>query len=336
MSLVRALLPRIARALFVVWAAATLAFFVNQLLPGDPARMVAGPQAMPAEVARIRAQLGMERPAIVQYTRFLRRLVHVTLAPTEAAHGSCAAFGPLHVDLGHSYVHRRPVLTVIGERLPRSLLLAFCAVSVQVALGVGAGIVAAVRRGRPADHVAVTLSLLGTSAPTFLLGLLLQFVLAHKLSLLPLDGFGKTPLEHLRSVILPALTLGIFGAAYYTRLARDELVGLLAQPFIRTARAKGLGEARVVLVHALRGALGPLVTVIGLDLGGLVGGAIVTESLFRWPGIGELSTKAILDRDGPLVMGTVIVSAAMIALASLAVDVAYLWLDPRMRANARG
>ncbi|MEO6574670.1 MAG: ABC transporter permease, partial [Polyangiaceae bacterium] len=204
-------------------------------------------------------------------------------------------------------------------------------VLVQIVFGVTTGVFAALKRGTAWDHGAVGLSLLGISAPTFILGLVLQFFFARKLRLLPLDGFGSTTHEHLLSVILPALTLGIFGAAYYTRLVRDEMIGLLREDYVRTARAKGLSETRVVLVHALRNALVPLITVIALDLGALVGGAIVTETLFRWPGIGALSVNALLDRDGPIILGTVIVTSAAIVLASIFVDVCYVALDPRVR-----
>ncbi len=325
---------RLAWALFVIWAVATTAFFVNNLLPSDPARMVAGAQARPGDVARIREQLGLDRPVLIQYGIFMRRLAHVgpmTIAPRDTVHVNCAQIGPLHFDLGRSYQQRRPVLTILGERFPRTLLLAVCAVLVQLLIGVSAGVLAAAKRNTRWDYVAVGTSLLGISAPTFILGLLLQFVFAHKLRLLPLDGYGTTVADHAAGVVLPALTLGIFGAAYYTRLVRDEMIGLLKQDHVRTARAKGLSEAAIVVKHALRNALMPLVTVLGLDLGALLGGAIVTESLFRWPGLGALSVGALLDRDGPLIMGTVIVTSAAVVLSSVVVDVCYAALDPRVR-----
>jgi peptide/nickel transport system permease protein len=162
-------------------------------------------------------------------------------------------------------------------------------------------------------------------------GVALQYVLAHRLRILPLDGYGADALEHASSVILPALTLGTFGAAYYTRLVRDEMIGLLKQEHVRTARAKGLSEAAVIVKHGLRNALVPLVTVLGLDLGALVGGAIVTETLFRWPGLGALSVNALLDRDGPLIVGMVIVTSGAVVLSNLLVDLCYAVLDPRVR-----
>ncbi len=330
----RFLLRRLAWAAFTIWAVVTAAFFVNCVLPSDPARMVAGPQARPADVARIRQQLGLGEPVHVQYAIFMRRLVHAgpsDLAPSDAAHGSCAALGRLHFDLGRSYTMRRPVLTVLGERLPRTLQLAAAALVLQLLFGVGLGVVAAVRRGKLTDHAAVGVSLLGVSAPTFLTGLLLQFVLGHKLRLLPTDGYGKDAAEHALSAILPALTLALFGAASYTRLVRDEMIGLLGQDYVRTARAKGVSGAGVVVRHALRNALVPLVTVLGLDLGTLVGGAVVTETLFRWPGLGAMSVNAMLDRDGPLILGAVIVTSTAVVLSNIVVDVCYFALDPRIR-----
>jgi peptide/nickel transport system permease protein len=331
----RFLLRRAGWALFAVWMVTTIAFVVNDVLPSDPARMVAGPQARPADVARIRAQMGLDRPVLERYARFMRRLVHT--GPSEIdpkkdpIHASCAALGPVHFDLGKSYVKRRPVLTVLGEALPRTLLLAVCAIFLQVALGVGAGVLAAARRGTWLDHGAVGATLLGVSAPTFLLGLLLQYVLAHRLRLLPLDGYGKTDADHLACVVLPALTLGAYGAASYTRIVRDEMIGLLQQDHVRTARAKGLGRAAVIVKHALRNALVPIVTMVGLDLGALVGGTIVTETLFRWPGIGALSVSALLDRDGPLILGAVIVTSTAVVVTNLLVDVCYAALDPRVQ-----
>ena len=221
--------------------------------------------------------------------------------------------------------------TILRERAPRTFFLALAAVLVQVLIGVASGVVAAIKRGSFWDHAAVGMSLLGISAPTFILGLVLQFIFARELRLLPLDGFGSTPLEHLHSVVLPALTLGIFGAAYYTRLVRDEMIGLLKEDYVRTARAKGVPSWRVVLFHALRNALVPLVTVVALDLGALVGGAIVTESLFRWPGLGALSVSALLDRDSPVIMGTVLVTSTAIVFFSIVVDLCYVALDPRVR-----
>ena len=330
----RFLARRLAWAVFTVWAVVTAAFFVNNVLPTDPARMVAGPQARPADVTRIREQLGLDRPVHVQYAIFMQRLVHTgpgEIAAGDKVHGSCAAVGALHFDLGRSYTMRRPVLTVLGERLPRTLQLAGAAVLLQLLFGVSLGVLAAVKKHTVTDRAAVAVSLLGVSAPTFLTGVLLQYFFGHKLRLLPIDGYGKETLDHLVSVILPALTLGLFGAASYTRLVRDEMIGLLSEDYVRTARAKGASRAAVVVRHALRNALVPLVTVLGLDLGTLVGGAVVTETLFRWPGVGAMSVNAMLDRDGPLILGATIVTSTAVVLSNIVVDVCYAALDPRVR-----
>ncbi len=334
--MIRKLGRRLVWAVFVVWATVSLAFLVNFALPSDPARMVAGPQARPADVARIRTELGLDRALPVQYARFMGRLAH--LGPSEIErgdkdHSSCAAVvWRLHVDLGKSYQQRRPVVTILIERLPRTVLLAVAAALVQVAFGVAAGVLAASRKRTAVDHLTVSASLIGVSAPTFVIGLFLQWLLAYRLRLLPLDGYGETIPERLASVVLPALTLGIFGAAYYTRMVRDEMIGQLSQDYVRTALAKGLSRRAVLVRHALRNALMPIVTILGLEVGTLVGGAIVTESIFRWPGIGSLSVTAMLDRDGPVVMGCVIVTALAVVISTIAVDLAYGFLDPRSRA----
>ena len=322
---------RVMWSLFVIWAVATLTFAISHLLPDDPARLAAGAQARPADVQRIRTQLGLDRPVREQYTRFLSRLVHLGPPEAKGEHATCAVVaGRLHFDLGRSYQQRRPVTTIIGERLPRTLALAAVAAVLQAILGTALGSWAAARKGTAADTFAVGISLIGISAPTFVTGLLLQYTLAHQLKLLPLDGFGKTFREHALGIVLPALTLAIYGAAGYARLVRDEMIGLLRQDFVRTARAKGAPE-RLVFVHALRNALGPVVTVFALDFGALVSGAVVTETLFRWPGLGALSVTALMDRDGPVLLGIVLVSSTAIVLAGLAADAMVVALDPRIR-----
>ncbi len=329
----RRIVTRLVWAIFVVWATVTVAFLVNNALPTDAARMIAGQQAPPAAVKKIREELGLDKPLIVQYGLFLKRLVHVKSAPdgNDKAHQNCGAVGPIHMDLGRSYQQRRPVITILEERAPRTFLLAFAASIVQALIGVTAGVIAAARRRTAADNAAVGISLLGVSAPTFIIGLGLQWIFAFQLRLLPIDGYGETAGDHVLALILPATTLGIFGAAYYTRMVRDEMIGQLGQDYIRTARAKGLSGPAVVVRHALRNALMPIVTIFGLEVGTLVGGAVVTESVFRWPGLGSLSVDAMLDRDGPVIMGCVIVTSVVVVLSTLFVDFAYLALDPRLR-----
>lgn len=334
------ILRRLGWAAIVVLGVTTLSFFIALVLPGDPARMLVGPQASAKEVESARKLYALDEPIPVQYRRFVARLLHRGPDPIDKKrddqHRSCAPLGlGLHVDLGYSFTYQRPVAEVLKKKVPRSVELALAAISVQAVIGLAAGIFAASRRGSRWDEATIGATLLGISAPTFLLGLLLQYVLAYKLRVLPYDGYGDTPAEQLRSLVLPALTLGIFGSALYARLTRDELSALLAQDFIRTARAKGASGARVLVVHALRNALVPLVTLLALELGALIGGAVVTETLFRWPGVGQMAVTALQNRDGPVIVGTVLVTSAVVVLITLALDLLYLALDPRLRRAAR-
>jgi peptide/nickel transport system permease protein len=336
-----ALVRRLAWSVGVVWAVVSIAFAINVVIPGDAARLVAGPQARTADVARIRDQLGLDRPPLVQYGRFWARLVHIGPRALGGEHANCAVVLPLgrsavHVDFGKSFQMRQPVVDVVAERMPRTLALALAGVLVQLALGATIGVFAAVHRGTWIDRVLVGTSLLGVSAPTFLIALVLQLVLARELRWLPLDGYGATLGEHARCLVLPATTLGIYGAAYYTRLVRDEMIVLLGADWVRTARAKGLSARRVVLRHALRNALVPIVTAVGLDFGALMGGAIVTETVFRWPGLGQLSVNAMLNRDSPVVSACVIVTAIAIVASNVGVDLLYGRLDPRVRGAGAG
>ncbi|HMJ16158.1 MAG TPA: ABC transporter permease [Polyangiaceae bacterium] len=327
----RRLLSRLLWALVTIWAVVTITFFVYNVLPADPAQVIAGPQARPADVARIRRELGLDQPIPVRYVRYMTQLVRFGGAKADAAEDSALWLGPVGIDLGVSYLKRQPVVALLGEALPKTLLLGAFALLVEMIVGVGAGVIAAVRRNTVLDWGVVSLALLGISAPTFVTGLILQYVFAEWLRVLPMDGYGSTGSETLRSVVLPGLTLGLFGAAGTARLVRDEMIGLLKADYIRTARAKGQRGSVIVLRHALRNALLPLVTVLGLSMSGLVGGAIVTEKLFRWPGLGALSVDAIVERDGPVIMGVVLVLSTTVVFANLLVDVSYALLDPRTR-----
>ncbi len=324
---------RLLWALIVVIGVGTVAFILARKLPGDPVRMLVGPQASSKDIDRARRIYGLDRPVLVQYFRFWHRLIHLHRgADSKKAHGSCGHLGAsLHVDLGFSYRYRKPVVDLIAAKAPRSFQLALAAMLIQLLLGLGIGVLAAKKRGSWWDNASIGAIVIGVSAPTFVLGLALQYVLAHKLGWLPFDGYGSTASEQLRSMVLPALTLGIYGAALYARLTRDELSQALHADYTRTARAKGASEPRVLVVHALRNALIPIATIIVLDFGTLVGGAIVTEKLFRWPGMGSMAVDAMINRDGPVIFGTVLFSAAAIVAASLLLDLVYVLLDPRMR-----
>jgi len=305
------MLRRLGASIVVVWAVLTLTFVLQHALPSDPARAMAGPQARPVDVDNIRLQLGLDQPLWVQYGSYMGRLVRG--------------------DLGKSYQRRQPVVDILKKRLPNTAMLAGAAIFVQVLIGTVAGVVAALRRGRWLDHGTIALTLLGISAPTFLTALILQYWLSYRLQLLPFDGFGTTFGAQMQSMVLPAMTLGLFGAAFYARFVRDEMLGIFGQDYMRAAAAKGLPRWRVIVVHGLRNALVPLLTIVGMDLGAMMGGAVVTETIFRWPGIGSLSVDAALARDGPVIMGVVLVTSVAIVVANLAVDLIYVVLDPRIR-----
>jgi peptide/nickel transport system permease protein len=327
-----AVVRRLAWSIVTIWAVVSLTFLVFDLLPSDPAQVIAGPQARPADVARIRVQLGHDRPIGVRYLRYMGSFLRVRGFGAEAPDSSSTSWiGPIGIDLGRSYLKQRPVIELLGDALPATALLTTLALAIEMILGTLAGVVAAVARSSALDWGVVALALFGVSAPTFVTGLALQYVLAEWLHLVPLDGYGTSLAQKLHAAVLPALTLGLFGAAGSARLIRDEMIELLRADYVRTARAKGQRPLAIVLQHALRNALLPLVTLLGLSMGSLVGGAIVTEKLFRWPGLGSLAVDAIVERDGPVMMGVVIVLSSAVVLVNLLVDLSYVLLDPRAR-----
>jgi peptide/nickel transport system permease protein len=222
------------------------------------------------------------------------------------------------------------VVDVLGARMARTFVLALAGMGLELAMGVAAGVFAALGRGSWLDRGLVGSSSLVASAPTFLVGLLLQYALAYRLRWLPLDGFGDTLAEHARCLVLPALTLGLYGAGYYTRIVRDEVRTSMQKDWVRTGRAKGLSTARVVVRHALRNAAAPVVTAVGLDFGALMGGAVVTETVFRWPGLGDLSVNAALNRDGPVLLACVVVTSVAVVASNVLVDFLCAVLDPRV------
>lgn len=297
---------RLAWTVLVVWFVVTATFAMTTLIPADPARALLGPHATPDAIERVRAHYCLDKGFLGQYACYVDHVVHL--------------------DLGESYRSKRAVTSIIAARIWPTAQLALAAIFLQLVIGVPLGILAAIRRNRWPDHAANLLGLVGQSAPAFFVGTLLLYLFAYRFGWFPIGGYGG--LSHL---VLPAATLAAGGIAYYSRVVRSDLVDALGEDYIRTARAKGLPEHRVVMKHALRNALGPLVTLIGLDLGVLLGGAVVTEYIFAWPGLGREILQAILDIDLPLILGVVLVSAIAIAVANLLVDLVYLWLDPRLR-----
>ena len=309
--MIRLVARRIGWSILVIWFAITVTFALTTAIPADPMKALLGPHATVETVARARAHYCLDDGVIVRYGCWVDRI--------------------LHGDLGESYRTKRAVTAVLADRIWPTVQLALAAVLIALLLGVPLGILAAVRRGRWPDHAANALTLLAQSAPPFLLGTLALYVFAFRFGWFPISGYGTGGLDRLAHLVLPATTLAAIGIAYYARVVRGELLESLGEDYVRTARAKGLPERTVVLRHALRPVLGPLVTLIGLDLGVLLGGAVVVETIFAWPGIGREVLQSIVDVDLPLILGTVLIAAIAIAVANLLVDLALLWLDPRLR-----
>ncbi len=289
----------------VVFGVAVIVFSIVRFLPGDPARAIAGVQATPEFIQQVRIRYALDEPLHVQFGLYLRGL----------ARG----------DLGQSTFTRRPVTTEIAERFPRTLLLASISLAFATVLGVGAGIVSATRRNSLFDNASMFIALVGVAAPVFWLALMLQLLFAVQLRLLPATGMGSW-----RHLVLPAVTLGSASAALMARITRSSMLEVLRLDFITTARAKGLTERVVIYKHALKNALIPVVTVLGLQFGILLGGAVLTETVFAWPGVGRLLVDAILRRDYPVVQGTVMLLALLFVLINLVVDIVYAFLDPRI------
>jgi peptide/nickel transport system permease protein len=300
------LLRRLAAALGVVLAVALLTSVLIHLVPGDPVELMLGESATAGDRAALRASLGLDRPPAEQVLAQLARLARL--------------------DLGESLHSRRPVAQLVAERLPATLELAAAALAVAVALALPLGVLAARRRGGAADGAAMGLALLGLSVPSFWLGPLLILVFSVVLGWTPVSGR-----EGLSSLVLPALTLGTGMAAVLARMLRGSLLETLSEDYVRTARAKGVPEGTVVRRHALRNAALPVVTVFGMQAGALLAGAVITETVFAWPGIGSLLVEAIQRRDYPVVQGCVLLISTGYVLVNALTDLAYAWLDPRVR-----
>lgn len=302
----RFLVRRLLLAIPVLLGVATLVFALIHMIPGDPVQAMLGDAASPESVAELRGRLGLDRPLHVQYKAFL----------ASAVRG----------DLGVSLRTSERVTTAIAARVPATVELALAAMFVAVVIAIPAGIVAAVWSGTALDHAATTLALIGISMPTFWLGPVLALVFSIGLGWLPVSGRGT--LAHL---VLPAITLGAPLAAVLARMTRASLMDELREPYVMAARARGLSGARVVLKHALRNSLIPIVTVLGLQVGAVLTGAVITETIFAWPGVGRLLIQSIGFRDYPLVQGCILLIAVTYVSVNLLTDVAYASLDPRIR-----
>ncbi len=307
------ILTRLALTVPVVWLVVSLVFLLIHLVPGDPVQMMLGEGATPADIGALRHQIGLDQPLGTQYLHYWN--------------------GVLHGDLGESIRMHDTVAHLISVRYPYTLVLTLAAMGIALLLALPAGILAAVRRGRWIDQVLSVVSLFGLSVPGIALGPVLILVFSIALGWLPVSGAnaGGSAMINWRYLILPAITMGASMAAILTRMVRTAMLEELGQDYIRTARAKGLGEMAVVCRHALPNALVPVVTVVGLQFGALLAGAIVTEKIFSWPGLGRLVVDAISNRDYALVQGCLLSIGLTYVLVNLLTDVVFRWINPRMR-----
>ena len=283
-----------------------LVFVILRVVPGDPAKMLLPEGAPQSAIEELNRQLGLQEPLYVQYGLFVQSV--------------------FRGDFGQSFQYRAPALQVVTERLMATVQLALAAMLITVGVGVSLGIVAAVRRGTGYDYASTVLAVLGQSLPNFWLGIMLILLFGVALRWLPTSGF-----ESWWHLVLPAVTLAAFPMALVARLTRSSMLEILGRDFIRTGRAKGLAERAVILRHALRNAAVPLLTVLGLQIGTLLGGAVITESVFAWPGMGKLVVDAIFFRDFPVVQTVLILSATLFVVINLLVDLLYTVIDPRIR-----
>lgn len=321
MARARFILSRLLQVVPVVLAIAALNFLLLRLAPGDAADILAGQMghASPELVARMRKEFGLDRPLYEQFAIYIARL--------------------LTLDLGTSQIQSLPVMTLIAERLPATLILMVSSILLAILLGIVLGVSAARRHGRWQDNVLTVLALVAYATPAFWLGLMLIVAFSVKLDLLPSGGYStiaqaRTGLGHVldvtRHLVLPAVTLGLFYVAIYTRLMRTSMLEVLSLDYITTARAKGLSERRIAWTHALRNALLPVVTLAGVQVGHLLGGSILVETVFAWPGLGRLVFDALLQRDLNLLLGILFTSSIVVVLVNLLVDLIYGFLDPRV------
>ena len=301
-------LRRLLQTALILLGVAVITFMLLYALPADPARMIAGRSATAQTVANIRHELGLDQSLPTQFWTYLQNL--------------------LRGNLGRSYAQKTEVGALIFARLPATLILMAAGIFVEVVLGILLGTIAALNRGGTLDRVVMMASFVGVSAPQFLAALTLLYIFAVTLSWFPMSGFGS-----FAHVVLPATTLGILGAGWYARMVRSAMIDVLNQDYVRTARAKGLSSVRIVFRHALPNALLPIIAMIGIDIGQFMGGIVVVEAVYGWPGIGQLAWQAIQQVDIPIIMGVTLVSALAIVLGNLLADVIAPVVDPRIRSR---
>lgn len=297
----------------VAFLVSVIVFTLLHLSPGDPVLVYAGEERDPEVIEQLRREYGLDQPLPVQYVNWL----------SHAVRG----------DLGRSLRTRQPVLEAIGERVPKTLELGAAALLISIAVSLVVGTVAALRRNSPVDLLATGFTIAGVSLPNFYLGIILILVFGLVARIFPPGGysdFTEDPVDNLKHLVLPAITLATASTAVNLRQVRSSLLDVLSQDYMRTARAKGLGERVIVIRHAMKNSLIPVVTIFGLQIGAIVDGAIITETIFFWPGVGRLAVDSLAGRDYPVVQAIVLMSALSFMLTTLAVDILYAWLDPRI------
>lgn len=310
----RYVVKRVLQSVPVVLGVTAVSLVLIHAAPGSPVQAMLGVEATPSRVERLESVYGLNQPIHVQYVEWL--------------------WSVLHGDLGYSFVQKEPVLDVVIERLPRTVALATGGMVVSLSMGVPLGVAAALRKNSPVDHVARAFAFAGVSTPNFWLGLVLLLVFAVRLRVLPLYGYVSPSADvvgFVRHLVLPSVALGTALSAIVTRMIRSELGEVLGEEYVLAAESKGLSRRTVVVKHGLRNALVPVVTVVGLQLGGLLGGAVIVEVVFAIPGLGMLLLDSVLAQDFPVVLGTVLVYSMLFVLVNLVVDVTYGFLDPRIR-----
>jgi peptide/nickel transport system permease protein len=305
------ILKRLAQTVVVLWGVSFVTFILMNVVPGDPVLLMMQKRATPEAVARIRREMGLDKPLRVQYFNFVK--------------------GALRLDLGRSYFTKEPVMTALARRFGVTLRLASSAYAVAMLLGVSVGVLSALQRGRAFDSLVRGGAVLGISAPVFWVAIILQTIFGLRLGWFPISGI-KAPY----SFVLPAFALGTRYMASIARVTRASMLEVIGQDYIRTARAKGLAERTVILRHALKNALIPIITLAGSELGNLLAGSMLTEWVFAIPGIGKMMVDSIMMRDLPMLQGTVLYIAVIFVLSNLAVDVSYAFIDPRIRCAKEG
>ncbi len=304
--MLKVLVSRLLSTLVVIFGVATIVFFLIHLVPGDPVEVMLGESAQQADREALRSALGLDQPIHIQFLNYLN--------------------GLLHFDLGNSLHSKRPISEELLERIPATVELAVTSLLVAIMIAFPLGVMAAVRKSTLWDSTAMTISLLGVSIPNFVMGPLLILIFSVQLGWFPVSGR-----EGVGTLILPAITLGTALAAILSRMVRSTLLEVLNEDFVRTARAKGLSETTVIWKHALKNAMLPIITLLGLQLGVLLAGSIITEIVFSWPGIGQLTIESIKRRDYPVVQACVLLISLTYVVVNMLTDLAYSWLDPRIR-----